>query len=181
MISVPLRHPSLYMLTQNHVSVKTHYSNDTFYIDECDLGLGMFARRFIPDGEVIFVFGGSIIDFVETKRRGPWECMPIQIGHDQYIDTLPPGVFVNHSCNPNSGIREDTHLVALQDLYEGDEIRFDYSTTMEEHSFTMPCRCGASNCREIVADFSTLPFLVRKRYISQKIVMSFIIKMLHPV
>lgn len=176
-VSRPDSHP--YMSTpfvKQDTSVEC-YCNDTFYIDRCVLGWGMFANRSILKNEIIFVFSGPIIDFAETKRRGQWECMPIQTNCDEYIDTLAPGVFVNHSCEPNSGIRNDRELIALRDLTKGDEIRFDYSTTMEERSFSMECLCGAHNCRHIVEDFSTLPLWLQQRYITSGVVMGFILRM----
>ena len=167
--------PSLFLLAEKRQFVKDSFSNATIRIDECNVGLGVFANRDIQAGEVILAFGGPVIDFDETKRRGPWECMPMQIGQNQYYDTQPPGVFVNHSCEPNAGIRDDRDLIALRAIRAGEEVRFDYSTTMEEHSFTMRCLCGAPKCRHVVADFSTLPNEVRERYLAQRVVMSFIL------
>ena len=102
--------------------------------------------------------------------------MAIQIESDRYIDTRSPGVFVNHSCDPNAGIRSDRYLVALRPLSKGQEIRYDYSTTMEEQSFTMQCLCPSPQCRRRVRDFSTLPQPLRERYIAQGVVMSFIVR-----
>jgi hypothetical protein len=175
MIAESLGQPSLYLLAEDRRSAKARYSNETFFIDECRFGLGVFANRDLRPGEAILVFSGPIIDFAETKRRGSWECMPLQIGDNQYFDTRPPGIFVNHSCAPNAGIRNDRELVALRPIGKGEEIFFDYSTTMEEQSFTMRCSCGAPGCRGIVADFSTLPPVVQAHYIAQGIVMSFIL------
>jgi hypothetical protein len=152
------------------------FSNEIFRIGECDLGFGMFANKPIKKGEAILSFMGPLINFHETKKRGQWECMPIQIDYDIYIDTVPPGIFVNHSCSPNAGIKDDKTLVALQAIREGEEIRFDYSTTMEESSFTMECRCAHDHCRNIIADFSTLPERTRSSYLDRKIVMGFIAK-----
>jgi len=166
---------SLFLLPEKRQLVKDLYSNATFHIDECDVGLGVFANRDIRPGEVILAFGGPVIDFAETKRRGPWECMPIQIGQNRYYDTQPPGVFVNHSCDPNAGIHQDRDLVALRRIRPGEEVRFDYSTTMEEQSFTMRCLCGSPQCRRVVADFSTLPTEAQERYVAERIVMSFIL------
>jgi SET domain-containing protein len=168
------------MLAEERASAKARYSSETFFIEECEFGLGVFANRDIQKGEAILAFSGPIIDSAETKRRGPWECMPLQIGQDQYFDTRPPGIFVNHACDPNAGIRNDRDLVALRAIAKGGEIFFDYSTTMEEQSFTMRCLCGAPNCRRVVADFSTLPAEVQASYIAQGIVMSFIVKKLRP-
>lgn len=174
------RHFSTFMGVVKQQSPREEYRNATFYIDQCNLGWGIFAKRHIARGETIFVFGGWIIDFAETKRRGLWECMPIQIDDNRYIDTLPPGIFVNHSCDPNAGIANDRDLIALRDIEDRSEIRFDYSTTMEENSFTMKCLCGSPTCRQIVADFSTLPRGVQEYYLSEKIVMSFIRRKLFP-
>ena len=149
-------------------------STEKYHIQPCDLGLGVFARRELVPGEIILAIEGPIIDFAETKRRGPRECMAIQIGPDRYLDTRPPGVFVNHTCEPNAGIRENRYLTALQRIRPGQEIRYNYSTTMEEHSFAMQCLCGAPACREWVRDFSTLPRPLRERYPAQGIVMHFI-------
>ena len=151
------------------------FDTDRFVVGKCDVGLGVFANRDLAQGEHILMVGGPIIDFAETKRRGPRECMAIQIGENRYYDTRPPGVFVNHSCEPNAGIMDDSNLVALRPIRKGEEIRFDYSTTMEEQSFTMDCLCGAPTCRRVVRDFSTLPEPLRRKYISQGIVMGFIL------
>ena len=151
-----------------------NYSTKEFFIDKCDLGLGTFANRDLEIGEVILTFAGPLIDFEETKTRGCWECMPIQIDENIYIDTVAPGVFVNHSCAPNAGIKRDRDLVALHRIQKGEEIRFDYSTTMEENSFRMKCECRHHACRGVIADFSTLRYEKRLEYIQHENVMSFI-------
>jgi len=153
------------------------HATEEFHIRTCNVGLGVFASRDLMPGEIILAIEGPIIDFAETKRRGPRECMAIQIGPDRYIDTQAPGVFVNHSCEPNAGIRENRYLTALRKIRRGQEIRYDYSTTMEEDSFAMQCLCGAPACREWVRDFSTLPRSLREHYVTQGIVMDFILKM----
>jgi uncharacterized protein len=173
-MTATLDEPPAYVRTGDRESLKQRYSTERFFLADCEVGLGVFANRTIAAGERILAFGGPVIDFAETKRRGEWECMAVQIGPNRYIDTQPPGVFVNHSCAPNAGIRHDTHLVALREIQKGEEIRFDYSTTMQEQSFTMRCRCGAPECRGFVRDFSTLPQQLRERYLAQGIVMSFI-------
>ena len=87
-------------------------------------------------------------------------------------------MFANHSCAPNAGIRNDRDLVALREILKREEIRYDYSTTMDEKSFTMPCRCGAPGCRQVVTDFTELPGGVQEYYLSQGLVMSFIVRRL---
>ena len=169
--------PAGLMMT-NEPRHETTYSNEALYVAQCELGRGVFARRAIRREEILLAFGGPLIDFAETKRRGTLECMAIQVGSDQYIDTQAPGVFVNHSCAPNAGIRNDWELIALRDIPQGEEIRFDYSTTMDEKSFTMRCRCGTPSCRQVVTDFAELPAAVQEFYVCRGLVMSFIVRRL---
>jgi hypothetical protein len=166
----------LHSSPEDLAALKQQYSTETFFIGQCEVGVGVFANREIPRGELIMAIDGPVIDFAETKRRGRQEHMAIQIAYNNYIDTRPPGVFVNHSCEPNAGIIRNKYLVALRDISKGQEIRYDYSTTMEDRSFTLRCRCGSPGCRKVVRDFSTLPMAIRERYITQGIVMSFILK-----
>lgn len=84
------------------------------------------------------------------------ECMPLQYNNDKYIDTEAPGKFVNHSCEPNAGIKDDFNLIALEDIKLHEEIRFDYLTTMDEDSYEMECKCNMPTCRKVVPDFKYL-------------------------
>ncbi|MBU6427320.1 SET domain-containing protein-lysine N-methyltransferase [Patescibacteria group bacterium] len=146
------------------------------YVSKGDLGKGLFARRKIRAGTMICRFSGPMISFAEAASKGEKECYPLQIDDNKYIDLDPPGCFANHSCEPNAGIRADLELVALTDIPAGTEIRYDYSTTMDEDYFTMPCRCGSESCRGKVEDFKLLPPSASKRYLTLGIVMSFIVR-----
>lgn len=153
-----------------------NFSNNIIRIGKCALGHGIFANKDIAQGETILTFEGPRINFLQTKTKGSWECMPLQIDNDLYIDTLPVGVFVNHSCAPNAGIKRDKDLIALRPIPNGEEIRFDYSTTMQEKSFTMECKCGQTGCRSRVDDFCTIPPAQQLTYLRADVVMSFIAK-----
>ena len=57
-----------------------------------------------------------------------------------------------------------------------EEIFYDYSTTMDEDSWTLQCKCGSQNCRKIVKDFKFLPQELQKKYLELNIVQNFIKK-----
>ncbi len=126
-------------------------------------------------GERILTFTGGEIDFAGTLAKGDRECDALQIGPGRYLDLEPPGVFTNHSCQPNAGIRGDVFLVALRDLRAGEEIRFDYSTTMDEDHWTLECRCGSPNCRGLIGDFKWLPKAIKLEMLRLGIVPRFLI------
>ena len=144
------------------------------YIAGCELGQGVFAKRHVAKGEEFLVLEGTIISFAETQRKGQTEANPVQIGDDQYLDVLPPGMYLNHSCNPNTGIVRDRIMMALCDIAVGEEVRIDYSTTMQENSWTMACRCGETICRGLITDFRLIPVTVQRRYLDLGIVQDFI-------
>jgi hypothetical protein len=147
---------------------------DKTYVDKGKLGNGLFARYPIREGEIIYRFSGKTIDFKEAASRGDKECWSLQIDKDTYIDTEAPGCYANHSCEPNAGIKNIVELIALRDIPADAEIRFDYSTTMDEDYYQMNCDCGCQTCRKVVTDFKWLPAATRERYLRQGIVMEFI-------
>ena len=153
------------------------------YIGDCALGRGVFAARPFLAGEVILAFSGPRIGLAEALAKGDVEFNVLQIGDAEYQDIETPGVLANHSCEPNAGIKDDVSLIALRPLAVGEEIRWDYSTSMwESHeAIKMLCRCGSSGCRGVVDQFPTLPQELQSFYLAQGIVMGFIVKRMTPV
>ena len=45
---------------------------------------------------------------------------------------------------------------------------------MDENYWTMECKCGEKNCREVVKDFKHLPSKIQKKYLDMNIVQKFI-------
>ncbi|MEM5812106.1 MAG: SET domain-containing protein-lysine N-methyltransferase [Candidatus Aenigmatarchaeota archaeon] len=146
-----------------------------FVVKKCRLGRGLFAARDIKKGEVIFYFNGKIMSGNEVVKSGR-EPYPIQIGDDKYMDWGEPGELINHSCNPNAGVKNDNHVIAIKNIKKGEEITWDYSTSMDEDCWTMKCYCGSKNCRKRIRDFKYLPKNLQKRYLKLGIVQSFIAK-----
>jgi len=139
-------------------------------------GVGVFASRDIPKNGFILRFRGKRISGEEALRKGEREGEVLQVGEDEYIDPVEPGRSTNHSCEPNAGIRDDVTLIALRDIRAGEEIRFDYSTTISDgDGWEMDCRCGEKRCRGRVRAFSSLPAILRLRYAELDVVSSFLL------
>lgn len=147
---------------------------DKIRIEDCRFGKGVFARSIIRKGEEILRFSGPLISLEEALAKGERQCDPLQIGRRLYMDIGPPGVLVNHSCAPNAGIRNDVRLVAIMDIRAGEEIFYDYSTTMNEDHWTLPCLCGSVLCRSSVGDFKYLPLHTRRKYLRIGIVQTYL-------
>lgn len=142
------------------------------------VGKGVFTTARIEPGEIVTRFAGPVKRDAELAT-GWEEDHAIQIGPDLYLG--PSGGlddFINHSCDPNGGIRIaglKVEFVAIRVIHPGEELTFDYSTTMSRDRWRMACRCGARGCRGLVREFRFLPPTVRDRYVSLGIVPAYVL------
>lgn len=66
-------------------------------------------------------------------------------------------------------------LFAIRDIGEGEEITWDYSTTMFDDDWELKCNCGSSKCRGVVREFKYLQESLRNEYIKVGIVPGYLI------
>ena len=132
-------------------------------IADCQLGRGLFAGEPLVPGNEILRFSGPVLTLTEVRAKGTAAANALQVGIDRYLYLDEPGRFVNHSCSPNAAVVNDTSLVAIRPIALGEEIRFDYSTTISD-GWTMSCKCGSLDCRELIVAFQLLPEPLRRRY-----------------
>jgi hypothetical protein len=74
---------------------------------------------------------------------------------------------VNHSCNPSLGLWQrggDTFLWSLRPIAVGEELSFDYSTSMMDEPWDMECACGEAACRGIVGNALDMHFETLRYY-----------------
>ena len=119
-------------------------------------GKGIFANKDFQKGEEVLVFKGSEI----LEKSG---MHTLQIGSAKHLLVAEPWRYVNHSCNPNCGIKNKVILVAMKDIKKGEEITFDYAMT-EFHFEAMKCLCDFVNCRGEITGFCNLPDEIRDKY-----------------
>ncbi len=130
---------------------------------------GVFANKHFDKGKKIIEFKGKLF----TYKKLPYPYNKVEDHYVQISKNLYMGPskglddFINHSCNPNSGLKisgKKAVLIAIKDIKSGEEICWDYSTTMNEDDWEMDCKCGSKNCRKIIRDFKHLPKLLQKKY-----------------
>ena len=82
-------------------------------------GKGLFIKNTYKQHDIIYVLRGEIFDHPTRES--------IHIGDNKHIyDEY--GIYMNHSFNPNTKI-DGKNVVALKDIYPGDEITFNYNST----------------------------------------------------
>jgi len=135
-----------------------------FVVQNCQTGRGVFATEKIAAGSLIMKYAGPLLKYEQTSPA----TLALQIGPDLYVgESGQADDFVNHSCEPNAGMLidgVDVRLIAIREIPPGQQITFDYSTTMDEDDFEFDCLCGSQNCRRRIRDFKHLPAKLRRHY-----------------
>jgi len=99
-------------------------------------GKGTFAKKMIKKGEALLIMGGYITPIKEEiKLPQKFNDNGLQISDDLVISVRDEnhlgGInFVNHSCNPNAGIKGQIFLVAMKNISGknyGIQFTFEYS------------------------------------------------------
>ncbi len=150
-------------------------------MDASKNGKGVFANTDLKKGDIILFFSGVLFSYAQLPT--PYNAVEdhyVQIGADLYLG--PSGAlddYFNHSCDPNAGLKirdKEVALIAIRDIAKGEEVVWDYSTTMDEDDWEIDCRCGSAHCRHKIRDFKYLPPDIRRKYACQGIVPAYNLK-----
>jgi hypothetical protein len=128
-------------------------------------GLGVFADSFIPQGTHVFTLTGQTTDYDTICQLVDSGMLrnddPLHIGEGIFLVLDSFSNLFNHSCDPNLGVRLNGELFTLRDILPGEELCYDYSTTVppgwSSADWSMECRCGSAMCRRTLGDVLTLP------------------------
>jgi SET domain-containing protein len=118
-------------------------------------GRGVFAAERIVRGSLIMRLSGYLLPTAALTD----DLMALQVGKDLWLcsDGSLLDDLVNHSCDPNTGFSDGKPvLYALRDIESGEEIGWDYSTSISESGWHLECRCGSAGCRGIVRPWGEL-------------------------
>ena len=125
-------------------------------------GEGIFATKSFKVGDIVMV--GVIKEALNGNHSHA-----SQIGENEYV--LHAGLItkVNHSCDPNCGIRVNEtgahDFVAIKEIGVNEEITFDYA--MRNYIidyFPKKCMCGSKRCRGRITGWKDLPDEKKKEY-----------------
>jgi len=120
-------------------------------------GKGMFAVAPIRQGEVVVVWGGTLMTEEDIRAGKAKPGSIAAIGEGLYLAGLAdeeedPADFMNHSCDPNVWMQDEVTLVARRDIAVGEELTVDYAMFEGDEGWAMPwtCRCGSDLCRKAI-------------------------------
>ena len=130
------------------------YFSPKVEVRQAKIGKGIFAIEPIIKGEVVLDFSTGPEKYLPPKEAAAYEKAGnhfiIQVGDELYLvatDGPERADFINHSCDPNCGIRGKVTVVAMRDIAPGEEITFDYMMTESWRWYKMTCLCRTPVCR----------------------------------
>jgi len=138
---------------------------ESVYVKDSPIkGRGVYAARDIRKDAVILEFNGPYVK-IESLNGIPREVQDhlFNIGRDEYLIVREPGVYTNHSCDPNAGIARNVLLVAMRDIEKDEEITFDYSMITAD-GWTLECICGSPSYRKSIGNYKDLPDELKIKY-----------------
>ncbi|MCC6138528.1 MAG: SET domain-containing protein-lysine N-methyltransferase [Bdellovibrionaceae bacterium] len=127
-------------------------------------GRAVFAKRTIYKNEIVAVFDGPIYDDLFDGWTDDLLNHTIQIGPALWRDSTGIARLINHSCDPNCGIKNYIQVVAMRTILPGEEIFWDYEMTEKNPWWKMRCGCGSPLCRKTIGNYKNMPKAVREKY-----------------
>lgn len=117
-------------------------------------GDGVLTTRSFVAGETVMV-GFLVVALKENDSHAT------QVGPGRWARHGGLGPKVNHSCDPNCGVRLNDEqafdVVARQQIDPGQELTFDYAMrNFTIDHFPAVCLCGATRCRGSVTGWKDL-------------------------
>jgi hypothetical protein len=118
-------------------------------------GDGVLVTRAFEAGETVMV--GFLVGALSGN-----DSHATQVGSQSWARHGGLGPKVNHSCDPNCGVRlnggQAFDFVARRAIAAGQEITFDYAMrNFTIDHFPAVCLCGATRCRGSVTGWKSLP------------------------
>ena len=163
-------------MKSNEVNTLTTFVSATEHlvVKDTEHGKGIFAAHDLSENTLLTGIQGPVVSFQETTKMGERESYCLQVGINKYIKPEFPFYLFNHSCNPNCGIKSGRELVTINPVQKGEELRWDYSTSMLERGWELECSCKEDVCRGVIRDFDLVAPSLQNFYTRLKIVMPFI-------
>jgi len=137
-------------------------------------GYGIYASRYIKNGEVIFKGEGRSQRLI-TKRfvEKNWK-EDEKLHFRRYAYPVSEELFIlwdeepaewapqNHSCEPNTAF-DGLNVVALNEITKGQELTLDYAEFLDEHMEPFQCKCGAATCRGEISGITANSLTLREQ------------------
>jgi hypothetical protein len=128
----------------------------------------MFAREHIFCGEVVFIKGGHLLRKDELYASTVINSYH-PLGDDYYLGAIDSEeendikLWINHSCDPNCGLKGEITFVAMRNISKREELCIDYAF-LDNEEYSFDCKCSSKNCRKIITGYDWMLEDIQERY-----------------
>lgn len=144
-------------------------NNQKVMIGNTHTGKGLIAQETIEKDERIAVFDGEVY-FAEKESLLPEIAAHTACPFHKYWyrDGKPDSYarLINHSCEPNCGIKNLFEVVAMRTIQPGEEVTLDYGMICNS-DWENPegkCLCHSPHCRGKILPYRQLPQSIKDGY-----------------
>ena len=108
---------------------------------------GFFARKDFKKGEMVLIWHPKILIKADVYKLPQSRRHDVdKIGKNRYVLQNPSERFMNHSCDPNTRVKNFSD-VAIRNIKKDEEITSDYGKGL---LLSFKCKCGSKKCRGII-------------------------------
>lgn len=132
-------------------------------------GFGVFAKEFIPKGEIVSYIDGQI-HYAEKESQVFTYALNHAMPFHKYFyrnGFNTNGVSLNHSCEPNCYVKDLFFITTMRDIEPGEELTYCYGLFCNS-DWVNPegiCMCGSKNCLGKILPWRDLPSDFKKKYV----------------
>ncbi|MGH7261897.1 MAG: SET domain-containing protein-lysine N-methyltransferase [Nitrospiraceae bacterium] len=112
--------------------------------------MAVVATRQFPSGRVVVIGRPTRVLPYRTTHS-------FQVDWETHVDLGEPARYINHSCEPNTGIRDNDYggfdFITLRKIVRNEEITWDYETSEYLSIAVARCLCGTASCRKVIRGF----------------------------
>lgn len=138
------------------------YSKKVCIKDSSIHGKGVFAKKDLKRGEIIFIIKGKKrVWHVKNEKQALYGGHWVGLGKSVWVDTIGYGKYLNHSLNPSCGIKGRVTVCARYNIKKGEEITIDYSITEEDTLWWMTDFSSG----KVIKSIQSLPLKKFKKYL----------------
>ena len=138
--------------------------NPHVFVGETKFNKGLIANGKILKDEIIAVFDGDTFESdLASKLPEGIADRAVQTSPNSWKNSKGFACFINHSCEPNVGYKNNDTLVAMREIQPGEELLLDYDMS-ENSDWVMDCECGTTSCRKFIGHYDNHAELLKNKY-----------------
>lgn len=154
-------------------------------------GKGLFAKKMIPKGTVVYVVRNDIrvyskkqFNKFSDRYKRILEKFANEDTDGRIIHHIDGAKYGNHSCHPNCNALSTWEAgvdIALRNIEKDEELTWDYGTIVLHWRKPIKCNCNSKNCRKKIFRVSENSRIIKNLKLHTKQAQKYCLKVKQPL